>query len=87
VIVEPRRRWWVDGLDGRPVSLAPEGVDEDELKTIPSRVADGLFIECEVTHPPSAVGRRVTLRVAPERADAFLRELRDYGVARRRASS
>lgn len=56
----------------------------DEVQTVPSRLADGLYIECEFTHPPSAARRGVTLRITPECADAMLRSLREYAVELRR---
>lgn len=59
---------------------------DERIETAIARVQDGLFIHCEVVQPPSTKGRKATLWIEPEVADAMLRELRDYGIARRKAT-
>lgn len=56
---------------------------EPVIREIPAGLDFGLYIECEIVHPPSSKGRNITLRIAPDKADAMLRALRDYGIARR----
>lgn len=58
--------------------------DEDRVRSIPSSLEDGLFIDCEAVSPRSAEGRSVTVWIPPERVDAFLLTLRDDAMARRR---
>lgn len=74
---------FADVLDGRDEDDMTETVDE--VRVLPSRVADGLFIECTVSHPSSYRGRNMTLHIPPRYADAMLRALREYNIERRRS--
>lgn len=76
MIVEPKIRF--------PELCALDPEMKQELHIIPSTLVDGLFIECEAVVPKSAEGRKVTLRITPERADAMMLALREYNIQRRR---
>ena len=71
MIVRPKRRFPLSDPDG-------------PLYVLPSRLGDGLWIECEVMGPKSSAGRNVMLQITPEMADDMLLELRTYAINRRR---
>lgn len=78
MIAEPKVRQSWQMRDGQLVEGPLEVRD-----LVGYTIEDGLFIECGVTHPTSMTRRSVTLRIRPEQADAMLRALREYGIARR----
>lgn len=55
----------------------------DELYIIPSKVEDGLFIQCVIETPKSSHGRNATLWIPPDWSDQMLLAVRDYGRRKR----
>lgn len=46
----------------------------------------GIWIECEVSSPPSREGQTVHLFISPEQVDKLLLEFRSNAIYRRRAT-
>lgn len=57
------------------VVVQPERVDYTDAP------AGHVILRCRVTHPPSAVGRRVDVWIEPDRVDDVVRELRVAAAA------
>lgn len=59
--------------------------DPESILVIPSD-DDALWIECEAIHPPSALGKRVIVRVPPESIVSLLKEARRVAAAHRKTT-
>lgn len=55
--------------------VTPKRLYDDRVAALPS--ADGVWVQCEVTYPPSAVGRSVDVFVPDDLVTSMLLEFRD----------
>lgn len=80
MIVKPKLRTPIEKVDG-------ELLDQPEVwHDIPSKVTDGLYVECEAVHPPSSVGKKVTVWIPPEDVAAAFRTIKEFAIRQRKGT-